>query len=201
MGNARRYASGIRARNGRRLGAEALGEQLAAVVGDGGRLTAFDRGRGLDEEVAQQHAPRRAPRGRPSRTRVADREEVEQPQPFRVARARGGEVVGDVASERSRRVAISAIRGGCARARRGSRGLRCRDRCAAPAATRSSAPTSEWSWPCLCRCRAAAREQQQLGAAAARATTRVEAPGGPAHRPRRGAPRRSRALPGGAGRR
>ena len=74
--------------------AESFGESLAAVGGEHARFAPLDRGRGLHEEVTYQARLRRAPRRGSGRTRVADREQVEQTEPFGVGRARGRHVVG-----------------------------------------------------------------------------------------------------------
>ncbi len=71
------------------------GQRGATIVGDGCGFPALDRGRGLDEQVAQERALRRAPRRRTGGAGVADREQVQEAEPFGVARARRGEVVGD----------------------------------------------------------------------------------------------------------
>ncbi len=89
------YCSGRRARNvAGPFAPEPLVQGLAPVGGDCLRLAPLDRGRRLHEQVADERGLRRAPRGRAGRLRVADRQQVEQPEPFGIARARGGDVVG-----------------------------------------------------------------------------------------------------------
>ena len=78
-------------RGSRRFGLQ----RVAPVVGDGGGRATLDCRCGLHEQIAHERRFRRTPRRGAGRSRVADREEVEQAESFAVGFADRGEIVGD----------------------------------------------------------------------------------------------------------
>ena len=182
--NASTYCSGSRARNAPARSSPRRSSQRVAPIGrDGLRLAALDRGRGLHEQIAHERGLRRVPRGRTRRlasrrwsSRYSSRSRSASP-----AHAAATLSATD-ASERSRRVATSAMRrwlrtshGRISRASL-SKPMR-RTTCFGRAARRPRSGRRACPW----RCRAAARRAAAAPAggthARRRASTSSSCPG------------------------